>query len=61
METVEEEKPEIVLALSGLFLIKHFAVLHWSGILLSLEHSKYKTLNTGEFLSAHKHSSCNVL
>lgn len=52
METVEAEKPEIVLVLSGLFLIKHLAALHWAGILLSLEHSKYKTLNTGEFLSA---------
>lgn len=61
METAEEEKPEIFLVLSGLFLIKDFAALHCSGSLLSLELSKYKTLNTGEFVSAHKHSSCNAL
>jgi len=48
MEIAGVEKPDIVLVLSGLFLIKHFVALHWSGILWSLEYSKYKKLNTGE-------------
>lgn len=61
METAQDEKPEILLVLSNLFIIKHFAALLWSRILFGLDYSKYKTLNNREYLCAHKHSSCSIL